>query len=352
MSSEEIKRHRTKVTCNVFSWIFAAVAALCLIGALVVLVMLGVGERNSDKDFLLSVLCGAFAGGLVVFALAGLGFFRLTANAEKAERDAAERADSEDSFFVGDGTLATFCDGYLLLHARGNDEKHRDKIKIPYADIRCFSVCTRRTPSEKGEWSVVFEIPVRYLAKSGKTKKDEPPALVQTDAKQRLYDCLKKYSLPLLGELPDGRKENKKFTCLKKIALPDEQKRKRAVVFAGVGFILAVVGIVLAFTLSSPYIGTIVAVFGAFVGGRAVASFAKAKSVLAFYEEGVYWREPNRYECVFLKWEEIKRISRDEKDGYPLLRFECEYGAYHFPDAKGAYAYLKERCAEKCGDDK
>lgn len=90
------------------------------------------------------------------------------------------------------------------------------------------------------------------------------------------------------------------------------------------------------------------AVFGIFFAAKFTYNFFRAKSSLSVYREGLYWSEENRAERVFLKWEEIIKISAEEKDGLRFVRTECPYGAFRFPNAGGVYEEIERVFPEKC----
>lgn len=343
---------RRRRVCGIFGWIFGILAFSGMIGGAVLLVILGVGAQGEDRDFLFAAISAGLIGGAIAFGGAAFALFSASSRAEKGEKDCAERLDSEDSFFVGDGTLATFTADSLRLHAEA-PQKGSKVIRVPYSEMRFFSVCTRRAPKEKGEWSVVFEIPVKYLAKQGKADKGEAPALIQTDGKERLYTCLEKFGLELLGEAPPRGETVKaeKFALRKKFVIPDKRKRKTAAIIAAIGLVAAVAGVVIGVKISSA-VGSVLAVFGLFFAGKFTYNFFRAKSSLSVYREGLFWCEENRAESVFLKWEEIVKISAEQKDGLDFVRTECVYGAFRFPDAGGASEYIKEIYPEKCGAEK
>lgn len=329
--------------CGVLSFVFALLAIVLLIGMVVTVLLIEL-KRSADSS-LFAILAGSFAGASVVFACLGFLTGKAAERLFTAELDKRELLDSEESFFVGDGTLATFGED-LCLHAERGEEKKKD-IHIPYSAIRFFSVCTRRAPREKGEWSVVLEIPARYLAKEGKAEKNAPPALVQTDAKQRLYDCLSRHGLTLLGELPsdNGQKKSgngakKPFKPVIKFHMPHAQKRKRALITAIVGGVVFGAGIAVAFTLSLA-VGAVLAVLGLFVGGRAILSFRNAQARLLLYREGLFWKDISRENNTFLKWEEVERVEKSEQEGHPILDVHCAYGAYHFLCPTGAYEAIE-----------
>lgn len=316
-------------------WSFVILALLGMVGLIVVLIMLGFGNENTP---LLAVLCGVFvaaAGGC-----GGLGAFALLRGerSHRAALDALEREDSEESFFVGEDTLATFREDALVIHSE------KKKIVVPYGEIRLFSVCTRRKPKEKGEWSVLIELPASYVLK--KAKKEEPPVLIQTDGKERLYRTLERRSLVLLGEPPAGQESREKYTRLRDFAIPDPEKRKHCLLLAALGAVLTGGGVGFAFYMAPA--GAAVAVAGAYVLGRAIWNYTRAKRVLSVYREGLYLKELTGRDSFFLKWAEIVSLSATEGEK-GAIRAECPYGAYDFPRPSGAYEYLKERFPDKCG---
>lgn len=323
-----------------------ALAIGCLIGLIVVVIML-----NLKKEGLITlyILTGSFTGGAVLFACAALGVSRLMERAHLRELDFRERCDSQDSFFVGEGTLATFGESGIVIH--DETDERREKIRVPYAEMRFFSVCTRKSPREEGKWSVVLEIPVKYLAKEGKAKKNDPPALVETDGKERLYLCLEKYGRELLGEAPPRgekkRAKGKAFRPVKKFYLPNRSKRKRALALAAIGGALLVAGVLVA-VFWQITLGAVLTAAGVIIGGKALFSFLRAKAVFAVYREGIFYSDSARTERRFLKGGEIVRFSQEREDA--LLKACCLYGDYTFPMAKGAREALEEVFPEKCGD--
>ena len=96
-------------------------------------------------------------------------------------------------------------------------------------------------------------------------------------------------------------------------------------------------------------IGAILSVFGLFFLGKSAASFVQAKGMVAFCEEGLYWKEGGRAidERIFLKWEEIERVSFQEAQGKRYLKIACAYGNYHLPDVAGVYEYISGFKPEK-----
>lgn len=339
MIMEESKRFRKYAKIwGAFGWTFIILALLGMLGLVVAFIMLGLGVGRAG---LLGVLSGSFGGGAVLCGVLGYLTVKRGEHFSDLALDAEERADSEDSFFVGEGTLASFGEEELVIH--GEKDK---KICVPYREIRVFSVCVRVKPREKGEWSVLVELPARYLVK--KAKKEDPPVLVQTEGKERLYQTLKKRGLELLGEPPANRaKKPEKFTRMRKFELPDRKKRKTKLLLAALGGAVVCGGIGLAFYMLS--LGAVVAVIGLYVLGRALVGYAQAKRVFAVYEEGLYLKELSLQDSFFLKWEEIVSLKAAEVEKQPAVRAECLYGAYDFPRPDGAYEYLKEKFPDKCG---
>lgn len=317
--------------------------ALLAIGALIaVVVFFFVNAFGNLNGALFGWLAGGTAVGAAVFAFAAFGLAKLGEHAETRRNDFLERCDSPESFFVGDGTLATFSADALVLHAAENP----NTVRIPYGEMRVFSICTRKRPREKGTWSVVFEIPSHYLSKEGK---GQPPALVQTDAKPRLYETLEKFGLPLLGEQPqDG--PDRAFHPLKTFWLPNAKKRKTARILLIVGIVLFAAGIPAAI-LWEPAVGALLSLIGLMLTAREGYVYFRARALLAFYSEGMYWRESEGTDHMFLKWEEIEEVRAEDlgRGGtlLPVLTVRCAYGEHRFPRPAGAWEYLEGEFPEK-----
>lgn len=321
----------------------AVLAILLLLGTFLTVIIFEFKERAEDT--LLYILIGSFAGGAVVLALAAFGANALSQRHRASELDFRERCDNAESFFVGDGTLATFGETGITIHGENGGT---DVIRVPYAEMRFFSVCTRRAPREKGAWSVIFEIPARYLAKAGRAGRDGSPALVQADAKPRLYAALERRGLACIGERE--RPGNAKFPVREKYHLPHREKRRRALIMTCVGFVLTVGGALLG-VFWQPTVGAMVGALGILFAGRSLFAYVRAKGTLAVCDEGLYWHDSNRVESVFLKWEEIDRIGIEPNNGMALYRVQCAYGAYHFPAVAGSERSLREKHPEKFGDE-
>ena len=334
-----------RAASNIGCLVFAVLAVLLMVGVVVLVLVLELKERSEEMRRLLYILTGSFAGGAVASALLGFLFGRLSQKAYERERDFLELCDGENSFFVGESTLATFSEKGIRLHSK----ERKEVISVPKSELRFFSVCTRHRARERGEWSVAIEIPARYLAK--KPEAGAPPVLIQADGKERLYQCLERFQMPLLGEAPlrGNAPSKKKFTRKKTYSIPNAQRRKRALLLLALGAVLLAGGIVLAVTLM-PSTGAVVAVLGVLIGGRATFSFVRAKRTLAVFEEGLLWREENYFDSAFLKWEEIEQIETEVKDGMPFLKVNCAYGSYHFINPQGAFEYLAQVQPEKCSE--
>lgn len=336
---------RTDLFLSVCVILFAGLAVLLALGVFVAVIVF---EFRSDlENTLLYILVGAFAGGAIGLALGAFGLNVAGRRHRDKELDFRERCDGAESFFVGDGTLLTFGESGVVIH--GENSPQKAEIRVPYEAMRFFSVCTRRAPREKGEWSVVFEIPARFLVKGGKGKADEKPALVQADAKPRLFASLDRRGLEVIGERSGG--EEKKFTRLAQFHLPDRKKRRGALLMLLFCGVLAVAGVLIG-VFWQPVVGAVVGAAGLFLGAKSVSTFVRAKGTLGVYEEGLFWRDTNRVDSVFLKWDEIVRVERIEGEGIGLYRVQCPYGAYHFPAVAGADEVLREKCPEKFGDDR
>lgn len=331
-------------TCSVFFFIFLALAVAGFLGAVVSVLVL---ELNRDvSQTLCGILIGAFFGGSVVAGGLAAILSRVIARADLERLDFAERCASERSFYVGEGTLATFEGESLLLH---NDRGNGKSVRVPYENVRLFSVCTRRAPKEKGEWSVVIELPARFLAKDGKAEGDEK-VLIQTDAKARLLRTIEERGLTLLGEDQRAQEsqKNQRYRLKTKFYVPDTDKRRRFMIMTVLGAVIAGAGIPVA-VLWNITAGSFLSVIGCFFAIRFAAAFRSAKSLFSVYEEGVFWRDKNGADRMFLKWEEIESISRERAGDAPALKMQCIYGDYHLPDIAGAYEYLEQTHPEKCG---
>lgn len=341
---EKAAKKRVRVFAATLTYVSAAVALASLIGIVVSVLMLNFGERSDRENLILYILTGSFAGGAALFALFTYLFSRFMNVAAEKELDFRELLDGEESFFVGEGTLLTFGDKGVTLH--GEEKGKHDPVFVPYGETRFISICTRRRPEEKGSWCVAVEMPVKYLAKNGEGKVGEK-VLVQADAKERLYEALKKHGLPLLGEEKREEGQGKKFTLKKKFVLPNRKKRRNTLIMLIFGALLAV-GSVFLGVYASPSAGALLGAAGVVVLSRGTVGFLRAKATFGLYEEGVFWRESSGTERLFLKWDDIESVYPEEKNGYPVLVFRCAYGRYAVPAVAGAYESIKELKEEKC----
>lgn len=340
---EVIHYKRARKIVGALSWISIVLAIFSLIGIIVCLVMLGFRD---EPETLLYILALSMFGGVLLFG--GLGFLLYRAGEKllKRERDALERYHSDDSFLVGDGTLATLHRDKIVIQRAGAPKKGDKPISIPLSKVRAFSLCSRRSAREKGEWSVVFEVPARDLAKDRSKVEEDEKFYIQTDAKPRLYESLTRNNIPLTGERQEDSTQKKKFTRVFRAVKPDSVKRKNALIVAAVGGVALVGGIVIAFLLSAT-VGSIVSVFGVYFGGRAAVKYFKSKSCFSVYHEGIFWQEQNAVNNLFLKWEEIEEITLKEEN-IPVIYVKCVCGAYHLPALDGVYDEMKRLHGEKC----
>ena len=345
---------KRRKTLTALAWTAAILALLLVIGAIFCLVMLGLGNQNF---YLLGFL--ALGGMSGAAALGGVGFalFRASVKAEETERDFLERADSEESFTVGEGTLATFSEDALVLHGQDRQKKER-RIRVPYKEMRFFSVLVRHAPKEKGEWRILFEIPAHYLSK--KPQKGEPPALIETQGKERLKACIASHGLSLVGETPapSAEGEGAKPQRAKKeqrFVLPDAEKRRRRFPFLLLGAGLIVGGVVVAM-LANRTIGIVLSCIGVYLLIHGAVGYYRARTELLLLDTGIWDKKATRAESSYLTWEEIESVSFFEgREGTdktpeekPALILGCAYGDHGFTPVREAYDYLLAHHPEKC----
>lgn len=312
---------------NACTVVFGILAVVCLLGVLAAVI---VSEFKRDAATLCYELAGGLGGGTILFALLAVLFEHLSSREDARTLDYFERCEGEESFFVGDETFATFTERGLRIHG-----KVKREILVPYGEIKVFSVCSRRRPREEGERSVVFGIPARYLVKEDR---GAPPVYVQTDAKPRLFSAIERHGLTVLGEREEGKKG--KFTVEKRFYMPNRRLRRNALLLLAGGIVLAVAGVVVLFFQTA--VGSVLLCLGAVVAGRAVYAFFRARALFAVYKEGLFFRESEGRDSVFLKWGEIVSLSQASEEGYPVIKAELPYGTYNFPRAAGAYDYILE----------
>ena len=333
--------HRQRKGWNAFLWTVIILSLLCMVGFVVCIFMIG---WNKGDPVLVGILTGAFFVGAGGLGLLGMLLFRRSDRLALEELDALEREDDMNSFFVGEGTLATFGDEKLRIHGREDGKKD---IVVPYYDLRFFSVFARRSPRERGSWSVVIEIPARYF--NNNASRTMSPILIQTDGKERLYSRLKELNIELIGEPHTEEQSDKKFTLIKKFNLTHSVKQRRALILIGAAVLILIGGIVATIYWNNT-IGSLAIVLGAYFGIRACVILIRARGVLGIYEEGIFYRDPEGVNNVFLKWEEFSSLGIFEEENRRFLRLQCPYGAYDLPYFEGVYEYVKEHHPEKCGE--
>lgn len=323
-------------------FVLAILAIACLIGVLVVVILTQTGERDPARDTLLYILTGAFAGGAVVLALAAFGTGVLTQRVQEAELDYLERLCGKDCFYVGDGTVAQFGGSELFIRSESEQYK-KARIRIPYREVICHSVCTRKAPREKGKWSVVLEVPAHYVQKRG----GAPKAFIETDGKERLYRILEERGLRLQGEQPPrgAKQEDTRFPLTAKLLLPDEKKRRRNLIYIVLSAVLMAAGALVAvFWQEATLVGAIVCVLGGVFLARSIAGFVRAKGMLGLGEAGLYWRESGDAvaDKLFLKWEVVCSVGYETAGEKRYLAVVCPFGTYHLPDIEGAYEWIAQ----------
>lgn len=334
---ESDRINRKRKILNVIQWIVIVFAIASMLGFIVSLVLLGIGKDLS----LTGILSGSFLAASILFGALSFLLFRALDRSAKEELDALEREDGENSFFVGEGMLATLDDREMVLHGNGK------RILIPYSCVRFFSLCSRKAPAERGEWSVLIELPAKYLDPKADGK--EKPVLIQTDAKERLYKRLEELSLPILGEKRE-EKEDYKFVRLEKFTLPEKTQKFRATAIIIIGAVLGLLGLLVLLFQEKLFpragaMGSIAFVLGVYFTIRGLVAFFKAKTRFELYAEGIFYSDSKGSDRVFLKWEEIEDVEKLVRSDGSALRVKCLYGNYDFPLLEGAYEAIKERRA-------
>lgn len=327
--SENVYRGKRKF-CYALSWVLVVLSVLCIVGLLVAIVLFAI--RLGENDALFLILSGAFLIGAVVFALISVWLSRVTVRLLRMERDVDERAVSEESFFAGEGVMATFQEKGLSF-GKGEGVE----ILVPYSQIRATRVCTRTAPKVNGERYVLIEIPARYLTKKGKGEELLP---VQLDDKPRLIECIRRYGVPLGGESYEKTRE--KFKKVTRFQTWNRETCTKHLIGCAVGAVLFILGVVLAFVLSTATVGAVILAFGGLIAVKSACSVLRAKNVIVVYEEGFFKKaegEPN----AFFLWEEIKGISKKEEEGKRFLVFDCGYGDFICREVDGFYEYVSEK---------
>lgn len=363
LSSQKLNRMRRR--WNGLFWTFAVLSVALIVGFLFAIVMLGLGKGDI---LIFGLLSAGFVVFAAVFAACAYPCYARSDRIAVAELDALEREDDQNSFFVGEGTLATFRKEDLFLHG-GEAEKETEEddgdfepvkkkrnLSIPYYDIKFFSVCARRAPKEGGKWSVVLQIPARYFNKGA--VRDAQPLLIQTDGKPRLYQRLKELGIELSGEpvpktVEEGTepekekgKPEKKYKRLQKFVLPDQKRKNKALILVAFG-VLFLIGGTVAIAFKETSVGSVLLLLGVYIVVRALVAFFRARALFFLYEEGIFYSEPTGVDSVFLKWEEFSAVKPVVRDGKDRMRAQCLYGAYDFPVFPGALEALLSLHPEK-----
>lgn len=348
------KFYKIRQRWNGFFWTFSVLSVACVVGFLFTVIMLGLGKGDV---LIMGLLTAGFIVFAAIFAACAYPCYLQSDRYAVLEIDALEREDDVNSFFVGEGTLATFRQEDLFLHGGQADKdaeedadgdfepvKKKRDLAIPYYDIKFFSVCTRRAPKEGGRWSVVMQIPARYFNKGA--VRDAQPLLVQVEGKPRLYRRLDELGIELSGEpVPKGvkeenaepqkaKKEENKYTRLQKFVLPDQKRKNKALILVAFG-ILFLIGGTIAVAFKEISVGSVILLLGVYIVVRALIAFFRARALFFLYQEGVFYSEPTGVDSVFLKWEEFSSIKPVVRDGKDRMRAQCPYGAYDFPMFEG-----------------
>ena len=196
---------------------------------------------------------------------------------------------------------------------------------------------------------------------SKKPQKGEPPALIETQGKERLKACISSHGHSLVGETPAPAAEGEKGAKPQKpqkeqrFVLPDAEKRRRQFPFLLLGAGLLVGGIVVA-VLANRTIGIVLSCFGVYLLIHGAVGYCRARTELILFREGIWDKKATRAESSYLTWEEIESASFFEgREGTdktpeekPALILTCAYGDHGFTPVKEAYDYLLAHHPEKC----
>ena len=314
---------------RILSWIFIGFFIVGLIGLVVSVVG---AELSAEADAAIWWICaGVSFLVILIFIALTLLCFRLGEKYRTAEADARELADSPESFFVGEKMLASFTQEGLHIHAEAGAEGNLRDVTVPYCDVTFYSVRMRTSPRAAGQKTVLLEIPARYLEADAPDKAQ--PSLISMDAKERLFRAIEAHGVPLIETDSGKRPEKLEKVYAVKLRQSGGKGKYISAVLAG-AMILA---------------GILLAVFGACSAGRSIYDFARGDGSLIVYRQGVYWKERNLYESVYLPWEEIGGVTRTEQEGHSFVRFACAYGAFYYPDIDGLYDAIEREFPEKAG---
>ncbi len=327
------KLDRRSTAFAVLGFAFALLIVLFTVGACVCVILLNFASEGE----LLLILLASFGAAAPLSALGAMLFSKASQRAASVLSDYEERCDSPESFFVGEGTLATFQREALLFHSE------KREISVPYADIAFHAVCMRSRPAPEGNFLAVAELPARYLQKDA----GEEKAFVEFEMKDRLLETLARHGLEIEGELPEGNAEKKRYEPMQKFYRPDRAGQRRAlltiVLFSLI--ILAAVPVMIFWELA---FGICLAVFGAVFLVRAAFSYFGARAPLVVYAEGIFGQSTEGGK-IFLRWEDIvtMRPAREE----PVLGVKCVCGGYTLTLPDGAWEYLLKFAPKKCGQE-
>ncbi len=338
MEVKKAKR-RSKVA-RIATWALIALVVLCFIGLVVAVIMAEVSREDAARVSVCYIISFSCMGGLFVGIGGAVLFFKLGERFRAQEADARERADSEESFFIGEKMLFTFREGEGYIHAEDGSEEFR-AVSVPYSELKFYTVNLRRSPKKKGEKSVLVAIPAYVLSKK-KADKGAKPTLLMMEHKPRLMDCMQKRGVQLISADDDS-------------PLPKPQKvmhirsgRSKKPMSLFFGIVLIVGGILLAiFGGQMQMIGYLLLVFGIFSSTRGVIGLVRGGSGFTVYEDGIFWKEENRFESMYLRWSELIGYSRISHEKQYFVEFSCAYGEYYYPDTEGLYETLVSRFPEK-----
>ncbi len=341
----EIKKLKRKnAVVHVFSWVAIGLVLLGFIGLIVCVLV-----AEFTEDAARSTACWFGALGSMGGVLLGLGgsllLFRLGEKLRLKEADARELACSECTFFIGEKTMVTFEEKGLKIHAEEGAQGTFSPVLVPFTDVCFYTVSLRRSPRAKGERSVLLQVPARYTNKDA--KKDEKPSLISMEYKQRLLDTIEKFGVKLARVENDSQMPapHKLFEVK-----GENRKGKGNLISTVLGGLLLLAGVLIAVLGKEiATLGYVLGVLGVIALARGVMGLVRGGSAFIVYEDGVFWKEENKFESVYMRWTEVENFARMKHEKHYFVRFTCAYGAYYYPDANGLYDFLAERFPEKEG---
>ncbi len=324
---------------RIFSWVSIVLVLAGFVGVIVSVLM-----AESTQDVARETACwyAAFGciGGIFLGILCTLVFFRLGEKLRKKEEDLRELDDSPESFFVGEKVLATFEETQLVLHAERGAEAFFQTVRLDYDEIKFVAIRLRRSPRDKGERHLLLKLPDR-IAKEGQ----DGLSIITMDDKPRLKECIEKHGVTLVDGVDDSEMPpvEKKFV----LKMRDE-KLVGKIISLSVAVMMIVAGVLVA-VLGGNFsmLGYFLGVFGAITLVRSVRTFLRGGSAFIVYSDGVFWKEPNKQECFYLRFGEIEHFSKYQHEKRYFVKFTCAYGDYFYPDVNGLYDYLCRNFPEK-----